>query len=121
MVDALGNPLRFILTPGQRHDLSQGADLIDGYKAEFVVADKGYDAPWFIEFIEQRDAQPVVPSRKCNKEARPYDKHIYKQRSLVECFVGKLKHYRRVFSRFDKLDSSYFGFLSFAAALIWLR
>lgn len=63
----------------------------------------------------------VIPPRTNRKEQREYDTHLYQERHVVECFIGKIKHYRRVFSRFDKLASRYLGFLQFAAALIWLR
>ena len=63
----------------------------------------------------------VIPARANRKELRDYDGHLYPERQVAECFTGKIKHYRRVFSRFDKLASRYLGFLQFAAALIWLR
>ena len=59
-----------------------------------------------------------APNRK---EPQAYDAYLYRERHLVECFINKIKHYRRVFSRFDKLDTRYLGFLQFTAALIWLR
>ena len=62
----------------------------------------------------------MIPSRANRKQPREYDADLYRERQVVECFIGKIKHYR-VFSRFDKLDSRYLGFLQFAAALIWLR
>jgi len=63
----------------------------------------------------------VIPPRANRTEARDYDKHLYRERHLVECFINKIKHYRRIFSRFDKLAKRYLGFLSFVGALIWLR
>ena len=63
----------------------------------------------------------VIPSRKTRKEPRAYDGNLYRGRHLVECFIGKIKRYRRVFSRFDKPASRYLGFLHFTAALIRLR
>ncbi|MEA3338131.1 MAG: IS5/IS1182 family transposase, partial [Chloroflexota bacterium] len=59
--------------------------------------------------------------RKNRTEPRYYDVHLYKERHLVECFINKIKQYRRIFSRFDKLARRYLGFLRFAATLIWLR
>lgn len=120
-MDALGNPLRLLLTAGQCHDMSQAQALIQDYDAEFVLADKGYDCAAFVEQLHAQGAQAVIPSRRGSKAPRVYDPHIYKQRHAVERLIGKLKHYRRLFSRFDKLDTSFSGFLSFAAALIWLR
>jgi transposase len=120
-VDALGNPLRFLLTGGQRHDITQAEALIADYEFERVIADRSYDSDDFLLVIAEKEAEAVIPPRKNRKENREYDKHLYKERHLVECFIGKVKHYRRIFSRFDKLDKCYLGFLSFVGALIWLR
>jgi len=120
-VDALGNPLHFILTAGQRHDITQAEALIAGYKGKHVIGDKSYDDDGFRQTIQASGAQPVIPSRSNRKEAYDYDAHLYKERHLVECFINKIKHYRRIFSRFEKLAKRYLGFLSFVGALIWLR
>ena len=120
-VDGLGNPLRFTLTAGHKHDITQAEKLICGYAGEYVIADKGYDSHRFIEHISDSGMVAVIPPRSNRKQPRSYDDHLYRERHLVECFIGKIKHYRRIFSRFDKLDSRYLGFLQLAAALIWLR
>lgn len=120
-VDALGNPLRFLLTGGQRHDITQAEALIANYEFARVIADRSYDSEDFLLTIAKKQAEAVIPPRKNRKEGREYDKHLYKERHLVECFIGKIKHYRRIFSRYDKLDRRYLGFLSFAGALILLR
>jgi transposase len=120
-VDALGNPLRFILTAGQRHDITQAEGLIVGYQGDHVIADKSYDSDSFRETIIASGAEPVIPSRSNRKNPYDYDTHLYKERHLVECFINKIKHYRRIFSRFEKLSQRYLGFLSFVSALIWLR
>lgn len=120
-VDALGNPLRLTLTGGERHDMTQADALIDGYESEYVIADKSYDADDFRQTIRASGAEPVIPSRSNRKELYDYDKHLYKERHLVECFINKIKHYRRIFSRFEKLAKRYLGFLHFVSALIWLR
>ena len=120
-VDALGNPLCFLLTGGQRHDITQAEDLIAGYEFERVIADRAYDSDDLLRRIAEQEAEAVIPPRKNRKEQRDYDKHLYKERHLVECFFNKIKHYRHLFSRFEKLDKRYLGFLSFVGALIWLR
>ena len=117
----MGNPLRFLLTAGQRHDITQAEDLIAGFDFERVIADRAYDADAFLLTIAANEAEAVIPARKNRKELRDYDPHWYKERHLVECFFNKIKHYRRLFSRFEKLDNAYLGFLSFVGALIWLR
>ena len=120
-VDALGNPLHFELTGGQRHDITQASDLIADYSGNYVIADKAYDSDDFLQFVVDRGAIAVIPPRSTRTAMREYDKHLYRERHLVECFINKIKHYRHVFSRFDKLSSRYLGFLSFVGALIWLR
>ena len=120
-VDGLGNPLRFILTGGQEHDATQAERLIAGYAGEYVIADKGYDSQGFRQHILDLNMSPVIPPRSNRKEPQAYDAHLYRERHLVECFINKIKHYRRIFSRFEKLDIRYLGFLHFTAALIWLR
>ena len=120
-VDGLGNPLRFRLTAGQEHDVTQAEELIDGLNGEYVIADRAYDSSQFIESVITSGALPVIPPRSNRKETRSYDEYLYRERHLVECFIGKIKHFRRIFSRFDKLANRYLGFLHFAGALIWLR
>ncbi len=113
--------MRFRLTAGQRHDITQGEALYDGFECEYVIADRSYDADDFLQLIIDSGAIPVIPPRKNRVEQRDYDTHLYKERHLVECFIGKIKHYRRIFSRFEKLAHRFLGFLSFVGALIWLR
>ena len=120
-VDALGLPLRFRLTGGERHDITQAAALIEACEFELLIADTSYDSADFIKSIKEQGAEAVIPARRHRTEQREIDRHTYKERHLVECFIGKVKHYRRIFSRFDKLANRYLSFLSFAAALIWLR
>jgi transposase len=121
VVDALGNPLRFALSGGQVHDVTQAPTLLAQLSTEFVIADKGYDAAVLIEQIESQAAIPVIPSSRRRKQPRWYDPALYRERHAIECLVNKLKYYRHLFSRFDKLASQYLGFLHFVATLIWLR
>jgi len=120
-VDALGNPLRHLLTAGQRHDITQAEALIADYEFERIIADKSYDSDDFLQVVARIEAEAVIPPRSNRKESRTYDKHLYKERHLVECYFNKIKHYRRIFSRFEKLDKRYLGFLCFVGVLIWLR
>ena len=119
--DGLGNPLRFILTGGECHESTQAEHLLDEQLGDYVLADRGYDKDDLIAFILDHGAIPVIPSRKNRKQPRDYDTWRYRERALIECFINKIKHYRRLFSRFDKLDSRFLGFLHFAGTLIWLR
>jgi transposase len=119
--DGLGNPLRFILTGGECHESTQAENLLGEQLGEYVLADRGYDNDKLIASILDHGAIPVIPSRKNRKQPRDYDTWRYRERALIECFMNKIKHYRRLFSRFDKLDSRFLGFLHFAGSLIWLR
>ena len=120
-VDSLGHPLRFMLTAGQRHDITCADALIDGYSSEYVIADTSYDSMAFIESITDTGAVPVIPPRANRRDSRDYDVDLYQQRHIVECFINKLKQYRRISARFDKLAVRYMGFLSFVATIIRLR
>lgn len=120
-VDGLGNPLRFLLTGGECHDLSQAQALTEGYRPECLIADKGYDADAWIATLSARGIQSVIPARQCRTKKREYDRHRYRERHLVECFINKIKHYRRVFSRFEKLSKIYLGFLALVGSIICLR
>ena len=117
----MGNPLRLLLTAGQRHDCSQAHGLIAGFEPRASIADRGYDTEALLGTAAALGIEAVIPPKKNRLVQREYDEHLYRERHLVECFIGKIKHYRRVFSRFDKLSRNYLGFLSFVSALIWLR
>lgn len=120
-VDSLGYPLRLHLTAGQRHDIIKAQDLITDLNFDFVIADHSYGAQDFLDEIIASGAEPVIPPKKNAKEPRAYDEWRYRERHLIECFIGKIKHFRRIFSRFDKLARRYLGFLQLASTLIWLR
>lgn len=120
-VDGLGNPLRLDLTADQRHDIIRAADMIVDLDFEYVIADRSYAAQHFIDHIIAQGAQPVIPPKQNAKQPRDYDEWCYRERHLIECFIGKIKHFRRVFSRFDKLARRYLGFLQLSSALVWLR
>lgn len=121
LVDAHGNPLRFKVTGGQRNDITQAPELIEGIENAVVLADKGYDSDAFVEQIESQNCVAVIPPRAKRKKPREYDEELYKERNLVERFFGKLKNFRRIFSRFDKMARNYLAFIQFASVLLWLK
>lgn len=121
LVDGLGNPLSFLLTPGQRSDVTQSVELIQDLSDCTVLADKGYDAEAWLNKLQEQGSSAVIPPKKNRKTPRKIDKFLYKERHLIECFFGKLKHYRRIFSRFDKSAAVFLSFICLAGALIWLR
>ena len=120
-VDGLGNLARFRLTGGERHDITEAANLIDGMpNIGAVVADKAFDATSLLDCIEAMKATAVIPPRANRKEARSYDKHVYKSRNLIERFFSRIKQFRRIATRYDKLAVRFEAFISISAAFIWL-
>lgn len=119
--DALGNAVRFILRGGERNDMTHAEQLIENFAAQYVIADKGYDAASFVLKLKERNAEAVIPSRINHKVPREIDAHLYRERHLIENQTGKLKHFRRVFSRFDKLAKNYLSFIYLATTIVWLR
>ena len=122
LVDALGNPLKFILTSGAAGDNPQAIPLLDGQETREVVADRGDDADKTIAYVEQQlQAVATIPPKKNRAVPRDCDFAAYRERHLVECFIGKLKHFRRIFSRFDKYARRFLAFIHFACTFIWLK
>ena len=120
-VDALGNPLKFILTPGQCSDISQAETLSENLSNTALIADKAYDCDAYIIFLSNNNCTPVIPCKSNRLNPRDYDKHIYKERQAIECFFNKIKHFRRIFSRFEKTAQSFLSIIYFVGALIWFR
>lgn len=121
VLDSLGTPLRLRLTPGQWHNSTQAHDLGDGLAFECLIADGGYAAADFFDHLLQRGLEVIIPSYQRTKALHDYDQWLYRERQMLGCFINKIKHSRCIFSRFDKLDRSYLGFLHFVSALISLR
>ena len=90
-------------------------------ESEHVIADRAYDSNQVRESIIGNGVIAVIPPRSNRTKPHSYDEYLYRERHLVECFIGKIKHYRHIFSRFDKLAHRYLGFLHFVGALISLR
>ena len=120
--DALGNPTGFLLTPGQVHDLVGADHLLAEVEAGGVIADKAYDADdRVVQPLEQAGIQVVIPPRSGRKSVRNYDRDLYKARHLIENFFCKLKHFRGIATRYDKLSRNFLAAVQFAAILIWLN
>jgi transposase len=118
-VDALGNPLRWRLTGGQVSDITQAQALVEGFATKQVIADKGYDSMPFIATIEQAGAQAIIPPRKNRRAQRAYDRYCYRERHLIECSFNRLKQFRRIATRYDKLARNYLSLLDLVGAYIW--
>ena len=120
-VDGLGNLARFRLTGGERHDITEAANLIEGMQnVGSVVADKAFDANSLLVTIAVMNATAVIPPKANRKTLRSYDKHVYKSRNLIERFFARLKQFRRIATRYDKLAERFGSFAALAAAVIWL-
>jgi len=119
-VDALGNPLRWILTGGEVADITQARSLIEGLCPGVIVGDKGYDADALIALINAAGATAVIPPRRNRIEQRDYDRHQYKDRNLVERFFSRLKQFRRIATRYEKLARNFTSMLNLVCAYIWL-
>jgi len=119
-VDALGNPLRVILSAGQIAGVDHAAKTIEHLSAHAVIADKGYDADHFITTIETAGAQAVIPPRSNRLTQRDFDRHLYRDRNLIERFFARIKHFRRIATRYDKLAKSFLSFVHLACAFVWL-
>lgn len=113
--------MRCLLTGGQRHDITQARALIDGLPAEWVLGDTAFDADHFRNDIKANNAQAVIPSHPSRAKKLPLDKHIYKERHLVECCFNKLKHFRRIATRYEKTARNFLAMITVAAIVLWLR
>ena len=91
-----------------------------GFNADYVLADKGYDSDHFIEAIEASGAEAVIPPRKNRTEQREYDQALYKERNLVERLFQKLKNFRRIATRYERLKRNYQAMLFLVSSMIWL-
>ncbi len=118
----LGLPVRLLLTPGQASDKTTFPELIDGVSlAPDVVADRGYFAGSIIALIEAAGATAHIPSQSNVRVRRTVDRQIYRQRNLVERFFNKLKHFRRIATRYDKLARNFLAAVALASARLWIR
>ena len=120
--DALGNPTGFCLTPDQKHDLDGADILLPKTKADTVIADKAYDADQrVINPLQERGIEVVIPPKSNRTVQRMYDVELYKDRHLIENFFSKIKHYRAIATRYDKLDVTFLAGIFLVAIVVWLR
>ncbi len=122
LVDALGNPLDFLLTPGQACDLEGTDAFLPGLSAGALLADKAYDADErVLKALEEKGIEAVIPPKSNRKQQRDYDKDLYKTRHLVENFFLKLKQFRAIATRYDKTARNFLGAVFLAGAYLWLN
>jgi transposase len=109
------------LTPGQASDIGQAETLLAAHEPEVVIADKGYDSDAFVEVIEERGAEAVIPPKSNRLKPREYDRHTYKERNVCERFWSKVKQYRRVATRYEKKAANFLAFVKVAAIMVMLK
>lgn len=114
--------MRLLITPGQASDKTAVPPLLDGLPvAKAVVADRGYDSDVVLALVRQRGSAAHIPSTSRRIIRRSVDPDLYRQRSLVERFFCKLKQFRRVATRFNKLARNFLAAVALASTRIWLR
>jgi transposase len=121
LVDALGNPVNLMLTPGQDHDLTCAQPLLENADPGALIGDKAYDADSLIDRLNQRAITAVIPPRANRKVKRDCDFALYRERNLVERFFNKIKHYRAIATRYDKLAQNFLAAVQLVAAIILLN
>lgn len=122
MVDESGLPVRLALTAGQASDKAAAPALLEQMPAAtIVVADRGYDWQHLIDLVGRRGGQAHIPTQRDRKVQRSVDPHVYRQRNLVERFFCKLKHFRRIATRYDKLARNFLAAVALVSARLWMR
>ena len=101
--------------------ITQADALIAGLPAEWVLGDTAFDADYFRDDIQASKAKAVIPSHPSRAKKRPFDRHIYKERHLVECCINRLKHFRRIATRYEKTARNFLAMITLAALMLWLR
>ena len=123
LVDGLGNPIRLIFTGGEVHDSKKGIPLLDGFDigGTAVLGDKALGTIEIRNYIYERGGIVVIPPKSNTVDPWECDFHHYKERHIVEVFFNKIKHFRRIATRYDKLSSMFQAFVILACIMIWLK
>jgi transposase len=117
----LGNPVELMLTPGQAHDLACAEPLLESVNPDALLGDKAYDADSLIDTLAQRGIAAVIPPKANRKMPRACDFALYCERNLIERFFNKLKHFRAIATRYDKLAKIFLAGVQLASAIILLN
>jgi transposase len=121
VVDALGLPLAFEITEGQRHDSKPAKELVARVLSQRLLADKAYDSGDFRIALTEQGCLAVIPSNGSRAVKLPYDRELYKARSEIECTFNLLKQARRFATRYEKTLRNYAAVVAIGCALLWLR
>ena len=119
----MGNPVKLCLTPGNKNDCAVAIDVLSGVElsGSVVLADKAYGTVKIREYIESEHASYCIPPKANTVEPWECDFHHYKERHVVECFFNKLKQFRRVATRYDKLSRNFLSFALLVSTIILLK
>ena len=120
-MDALGNPLRVRLTAGQRPEATQAHALVEGLAAGWVIADTAFDSDPFRARLAEQGTGAVIPANRSRSKPIAHDEPLYKERHLVECFIGKIKRFRRIATRYEKTARNFLAMIHIACAMVWLQ
>ncbi len=120
--DSKGRPINFFVSAGQVSDYIGARALLSSLPdADWLLGDRGYDADWFREALQDKGIRACIPGRKQRKTPVKYDKRRYKRRSRFEIMFGRLKDWRRVVTRYDRCPTTFFSAIALAATVIyWL-
>jgi transposase len=121
VVDALGLPLVFEITEGQKHDSRPASELVQRAQSSCILADKAYDSDAFRLALLDQGCLPVIPCNGSRASKLPYDKQLYRSRSEIECTFNLLKQARRFATRYEKTIRNYTAVVALGCALLWLR
>ena len=118
VVDEAAQPLRLFLSAGNEADISHAQTMAEEIPAAMLVGDKGYDSDGFRQWLLARGIRPCIPPRSNRKHPTSYSKPSYRKRHVVENFFERIKNFRRVATRYDKLAETYLGFVCLAATIV---
>ena len=110
--------MRFVILPGQAHDLKGTPDLLEDLQFGALIGDKAFDADWLLEEVERRGADAVIPSKKSRTDPRDHDREMYKWRHQIENFFARIKEFRAVATRYDKTDESFAAGIYLVAGVV---
>jgi transposase len=118
LVNGLGLPVELKVTPGQVADITEAESLLAGHDFDVAIGDKGFDIKKLVDYIKRRGEEAVIPPRSNLKDQREFDRHLYKERNLVERFINRIKPYRRVATRYEKTARNFLAFVQVAAIMV---
>jgi transposase len=117
----LGNPFELILAAGQDHDLTCADSLLENADPGALIGDKAFDADPLLITLKRRGITAVIPPKANRKVKRDCDYALYRERNLIERFFNKIKHFRAIATRYDKLARNFLAAVQLVSAIILLN